>query len=48
MRSQPDEAEFRLTQAELIEMRTADMTGISEYELWYMDETGFTLAPCLP
>lgn len=35
VRGKRDEAEFRLAQAELIELRTVDLAGTSEYELWY-------------
>lgn len=48
LRGKRNEAEFRFAQAELLELRAADVAGQSASELWYMDQAGFTLEPCVP
>ena len=43
-----DEAEFRLAAAELDKLRAACAAGKSKFELYYFDEAGFSLQPCVP
>src|SRR5215470_1533183 len=43
-----DEVEFRAAQAELARLRAASLLPASEFDLWYFDEAGFTLQPCVP
>src|SRR5215813_6529946 len=43
-----DEVEFRAAQAELARMRAESLLPASEFDLWYFDEAGFTLQPCVP
>src|SRR5262245_60367413 len=43
-----DEDEFRATQAELAQLRAESLLPLSEFDLWYFDEAGFTLQPCVP
>lgn len=46
MRNKRDEVEFRAAQSELKEFRKQHQEG--EIELWYFDESGFNLQPCVP
>jgi transposase len=48
LRSFRDEGEFRAAQAELAQLRAESLLPTSEFDLWYFDETGFTLQPCVP
>jgi len=43
-----DEDEFRAAQAELAQLRVESLLPRSEFDLWYFDEAGFTLQPCVP
>ena len=43
-----DEKEFRAAQAELAGWRAACAGPDREFDLWYFDEAGFTLEPCVP
>lgn len=42
------EDDFRTAQAELAELRAASLDPCREFDLWYFDEAGFTLTPCVP
>ncbi len=46
LRGQRDEADFRDAQLELSALREQAQTG--EFDLFYYDEAGFTLDPCVP
>lgn len=48
LRSLRDEAEFRAAQSELAELRQYCLSASREFDLWYFDEAGFTLQPCIP
>jgi transposase len=48
LRSWRDEAEFRAAQAELAALRAAALDPARKCDLWYFDEAGFTLTPCVP
>jgi transposase len=48
LRSLRDEAEFRTAQAELAALRTEALEPTRQFDLWYFDEAGFTLTPCVP
>jgi len=48
LRSLRDEAEFRSAQAELAALRTQALEPTRSFDLWYFDEAGFTLTPCIP
>ncbi len=48
LRGKRDEAAFRFAEAELLGLREADLAGQGASTLWYMDEAGFTLEPCVP
>jgi transposase len=48
LRSFRSEDEFRVAQAELIELRAASLAPKRKFDLWYYDEAGFTLTPCVP
>lgn len=48
LRSFRDEREFRAAQAELAELRAEARQPTREFDLWYFDEAGFTLTPCVP
>jgi transposase len=43
-----NEDEFRAAQAELAQLRVESLLPTSEFDLWYFDEAGFTLQPCVP
>ena len=43
-----DEQEFRAAQAELATLRVDARAPKREVDLWYFDEAGFTLQPCIP
>jgi hypothetical protein len=43
-----DEDEFRAAQAELAQLRVESLLPTSGFDLWYFDEAGFTLQPCVP
>lgn len=43
-----DENEFRVAQAELNELRGNCARGSSKFDLFYYDEAGFSLQPCVP
>lgn len=47
-RARRDEAEFRVAEAELAQLRASALTGTSAVDLWYYDEAGFTLQPAIP
>lgn len=47
-RTRRDEAEFRLAEAELAQLRAKVVAGTSRCDLWYFDEAGFTLQPAIP
>jgi transposase len=48
LRSYRDEGEFRAAEAELALLRADSLPANSEFDLWYYDEAGFTLTPCIP
>jgi transposase len=48
LRSLRDEGEFRAAQAELGALRAAALEPRRQFDLWYFDEAGFTLTPCVP
>jgi transposase len=48
LRSLRDEAEFRAAHAELAALRAAALQPDRQFDLWYFDEAGFTLTPCVP
>ena len=43
-----DEAEFRAAQAVLAALRAEALEPTRQFDLWYFDEAGFTLTPCVP
>jgi transposase len=43
-----DEGEFRAAQAELVALRAEALDPTRKCDLWYFDEAGFTLTPCVP
>lgn len=43
-----DETEFRLAEAELLQLRRNCALNRSKFDLYYFDEAGFTLQPCVP
>src|SRR5712691_1274632 len=43
-----DEAECRVAEAELAQLRATVLGGKSAFDLWYYDEAGFTLQPSIP
>ena len=43
-----DEAEFRFAEAELNKLRATCAAGDSRFDLYYFDEAGFSLQPCVP
>jgi len=43
-----DQDEFRAAEAELARLRAESLLPASEFDLWYFDEAGFTLQPCVP
>jgi hypothetical protein len=43
-----NEDEFRAEQTELARLRAESLLPTSEFDLWYFDEAGFTLQPCVP
>ncbi len=43
-----EEELFRAAQGELKELREQMRGGLSEFELWYFDEVGFSLMPSVP
>ena len=43
-----DEDEFRAAQDELAWLRAESLLPTSEFDLWYFDEAGFSLQPCVP
>lgn len=47
-RARRDEAEFRVAEAELAQLRASALRGTSAVDLWYYDEAGFTLQPAIP
>ena len=48
LRSLRDEAEFRAVHAELAAVRAQTLEPARQFDLWYFDEAGFTLTPCVP
>lgn len=48
LRSRRDEAEFRAAQAQLAALRAEARKPDRQFDLWYFDEAGFTLTPCVP
>src|SRR5215510_16501428 len=42
-----DQDEFRAAEAELARLRAESLLPASEFDLWYFDEAGFTLQPCV-
>jgi transposase len=48
LRSLRDEAEFRAAHAELVALRAEALEPTRQFDLWYFDEAGFTLTPCVP
>ena len=48
LRALRDEAEFRVVHAELADLRAQALQPARPFELWYFDEAGFTLTPCVP
>jgi transposase len=48
LRSYRDEGEFRAAEAALGQLRTDSLAADREFDLWYYDEAGFTLTPCIP
>jgi transposase len=48
LRSLRDEAKFRAAQAELAALRAEALEPARQFDLWYFDEAGFTLTPCVP
>lgn len=48
LRSWRDEGEFQAAQAELAVLRTQACVPARAVDLWYFDEAGFTLQPCIP
>jgi transposase len=48
LRSLRDEGEFRAAQAELAALRARAQEPARQSDLWYFDEAGFTLTPCVP
>jgi transposase len=47
LRSLRDEAAFRAAHAELAALREQALEPARPFELWYFDEAGFTLTPCV-
>lgn len=43
-----DEAAFRAAHAELAALRAQALNPARSFDLWYFDEAGFTLTPCVP
>jgi transposase len=48
LKSLRDEAAFRVAQAELARVRARALAPGRAVDLWYFDEAGFTLTPCIP
>lgn len=48
LRSLRNEAEFRAVHAELAALRAQTLGPARQFDLWYFDEAGFTLTPCVP
>jgi transposase len=48
LKSLRNEEEFRAAQAELATLRTEALDPTREFDLFYFDEAGFTLTPCIP
>jgi transposase len=48
LRAFRDEAAFRATQQELAQLRTEALAPSSDFDIWYYDEAGFSLQPCVP
>jgi transposase len=48
LRSLRDEGEFRAAQAELATLRAQTLEPARQFDLWYFDEAGVTLTPCVP
>lgn len=48
LRGVRDEAEFRAAQVELADWRAKAIAPDREFDLWYFDQAGFTLTPCIP
>lgn len=48
LRSYRDEGEFRAAEAALEKLRVDSLAADREVDLWYYDEAGFTLTPCIP
>jgi transposase len=48
LRSLRDEVEFRAAHAELAVLRAQALDPARQFDLWYFDEAGFTLTPCVP
>ena len=43
-----DETAFRAAQADLARLRARALAPRRAFDLWYFDEAGFTLTPCIP
>lgn len=48
LRGQRNEELFRAAHGELERLREESRLGVAEFELWYFDEAGFGLTPCVP
>lgn len=48
LKSLRDESDFRAAQAELGKLRAQSLLPESDFDLWYFDQAGFTLTPCIP
>ncbi len=48
LRSLRDEEQFRAAEAQLTQLRAQSLMADSKLDLWYYDEAGFTLQPCVP
>lgn len=48
LRGVRDEAEFRAAQDELADLRAEALAPDREFDVWYFDQAGFTLTPCIP
>ncbi|MBA3713730.1 MAG: IS630 family transposase [Pyrinomonadaceae bacterium] len=48
LRSFRSEDEFRAAQAEMAQLRIQALARERKFDLWYFDEAGFTLQPCVP
>jgi transposase len=48
LKSRRDETAFRQTLKEMARLRAAALADESGFDLWYFDQAGFTLTPCIP